>query len=211
MRPVIEPVAIAILAKAPQPGFAKTRLIPALGADGAAALQARMAAHAVKTASTSGIGPMTVWAAPDENHSFFQDLSANFPIALARQPDGDLGQRMLAALTAASGPALVIGVDCPVLTAGHLRAAADALRAGSDAAVIPAEDGGYVLIGLRAPQPEIFTAMHWSTGGVMEETRRRCASIGIAMRELAPLWDVDRPEDLDRLRACGLNDLAGAA
>jgi rSAM/selenodomain-associated transferase 1 len=205
-----ETIAIAILAKAPQPGFAKTRLIPALGAAGAAALQARMAEHAVATACESGVGPVTVWAAPDPGHAFFQGLSTRFPIALARQPDGDLGRRMLAAVTAAAAPAIVIGVDCPALTANHLRAAANALRGGRDAVVIPAEDGGYVLIGLAAPRPEIFTAMRWSTGGVMDETRRRFAKLDLAVEELAPLWDVDRGEDLDRLRAIGWDILAGA-
>ena len=92
-----EPVAVAILAKAPLPGFAKTRLIPVLGAEGAALLQARLVERAVATACAARLGPVTLWAAPDESHALFQAIGARFGIALARQDNGDLGARMLAA------------------------------------------------------------------------------------------------------------------
>jgi uncharacterized protein len=195
-----EPVAVAILAKAPIAGFAKTRLIPRLGAEGAADLAARLIEHAVATACAANTGPVTLWAAPADQHALFQSLAARGGIALARQPDGDLGARMLAALAAAGGPTVVIGTDAPALTAAHLRVAAAALRAGSDAVVFPAEDGGYVLIGMRRAQPALFGDMHWSTGGVMAETRRRLAALGLAWQEPATLWDIDAPDDLDRLR-----------
>jgi rSAM/selenodomain-associated transferase 1 len=196
-----EPVGIAILAKAPIPGLAKTRLAPAIGAQGAAALQARLIARAVTTACTAQCGPVTLWAAPDASHALFQDLAARFAITLARQSDGDLGARMHAACVAAQGPVLIIGTDAPALTPEHLRHAAQALRGGRDAVVIPAEDGGYVLIGLARPTASLFTGMTWSTSEVMAETRRRIAAARLAALELAPLWDVDRPEDLARLRA----------
>jgi uncharacterized protein len=210
MSATIEPVAIAILAKAPIPGFAKTRLIPALGEAGAAALQARLTERAVATAIAAGTGPVTLWAAPDAHHPAFAELAVRFGVGLACQAEGDLGARMLAALTAANGPALVIGTDCPVLTAEHLRAAADVLRNGTDVAVIPAEDGGYALIGMRAPYPELFADMGWSSAGVMDETRRRLAQLGLTWREPATLWDVDVPEDLARLRVAGLQHLIPA-
>src|SRR5215471_20947336 len=117
-----EPVAVAILAKAPLPGLAKTRLAPALGADGAAALQARLIERAVETARAADIGPVTLWAAPDQDHPAFQTLAALFGVKLAPQPDGDLGARMLAAIAAAGGPVLVIGTDCAALAPDHLRA-----------------------------------------------------------------------------------------
>jgi uncharacterized protein len=199
-RASLEPVAIAILAKAPVPGFAKTRLIPALGAEGAAALQARLIARAVATACAAGCGPVTLWATPNAVHSLFQKMAARYSIALAVQPEGDLGARMHAACAAARGPVLIIGTDCPALTTDHLRDAAQVLRAGRDAVVIPAEDGGYVLIGLTRPVPALFSDMIWSTSEVMGETRRRMAAQGLRWRELPPLWDVDRPEDLARMR-----------
>jgi rSAM/selenodomain-associated transferase 1 len=200
MRADPEPVGIAILAKAPIPGLAKTRLIPALGAAGAAALQARLIVQTVTTACAAATGPVSLWATPDATHPVFRDMAARFRLSVARQPDGDLGTRMLAAIAAAS-PTLVIGTDCPVLTAGHLVDAATTLRDGLDAVVIPAEDGGYVLIGLRRPQPDVFAGMRWSTATVMAETRARLNRLGLGWRELAPLWDVDRPEDLVRLAA----------
>jgi uncharacterized protein len=201
-----EAVAVAILAKAPVPGFAKTRLIPMLGPDGAAALQAALIARAAATACAAGIGPVTLWGAPDETDPAFAALTSG-GLALARQGDGDLGTRMLAALAAANGPALVIGTDCPVLSAADLRTAAGVLRGGTDVVVFPADDGGYVLIGARRPEPTIFSAMHWSTPEVMEETRRRLRQFGLTWQEPVALWDVDLPQDVDRLRRSGLGGL----
>lgn len=198
MPPETEPVAISILAKAPIPGLAKTRLIPVLGAHGSAMLQEALTARTVETAIAAQIGPVTLWAAPDAAHPSFRELAVRSRIAVRRQPDGDLGARMLAACEA--GPVLVIGTDCPSLSPTHLRAAADALREGCDVAIIPAEDGGYVLIGTRQPQPFLFDAMPWSTGVVMAETRKRIAAAGLRCHELPTLWDIDRPDDLERLR-----------
>lgn len=202
-----EPIAVAVLAKAPVPGFAKTRLIPVLGAEGAALLQARLIEHAVATACAARIGPVTVWATPDESHPLFQAIGTRLEVVLARQSSGDLGARMLAAVAAAATPALVIGTDCPVLTSEHLRAAADILRGGTDAAIIPAEDGGYALIGLRAPARALFSDMHWSEPSVMDETRRRLKHLGLTWREPVTLWDLDLPGDLERLRENGLSHL----
>ena len=206
-----ETIAIAVLAKAPLPGFAKTRLIPALGAEGAALLQARLVEHAVATACAARIGPVTLWGAPDESHRLFQAIGARLGVALARQDGGDLGERMLAAVAAADMPVLVIGTDCPALTADHLRAAADILRGGTDAAIIPAEDGGYALIGLRAPARTLFSEMRWSVPSVMEETRRRLRDLGMRWQEPVTLWDLDLPEDIERLRQIGLHDLIPSA
>ena len=205
-----EPVALAILAKAPVAGSVKTRLIPALGADGAAALHARLIERTVETACAAAIGPVMLWMTPGP-HPCFTALASRFPISLAAQPDGDLGPRMLAACQAASGPTIVIGSDCPALTPSHLRQAADVLRDGNDVVVVPAEDGGYVLIGSRRPQPNLFTGMTWSTDQVMAQTRRRLAHGGLAWREFPPLWDVDRPEDLARLRGAGFAYLLDGA
>jgi rSAM/selenodomain-associated transferase 1 len=194
-----EPVAIAVLAKAPVAGFAKTRLIPALGPERAAQLQARLIERAVDTACAAGTGPVTVWATPDETDPTFQMLTTRYDVALARQGDGDLGARMLAALAATGVPTLVIGTDCPALTPAHLRSAAERLRE-TNVVVYPAEDGGYVLIGMRAPLPALFAGMPWSTNDVMAETRRRMRRHKLTWQEPATLWDVDLPEDLARLR-----------
>ncbi|MBM3530331.1 MAG: glycosyltransferase [Alphaproteobacteria bacterium] len=193
-----EPVAIAIMAKAPIPGAAKTRLIPALGAEGAAALASQFIERTCRIACEAAIGPVTLWCAPDETHPHFVAMKQRLDLALAVQPDGDLGARMHAAV-AANGLVLVIGTDCPALTADHLRQAADALRV-HDAVAIPTEDGGYFLIGLRRPQPTLFSGMTWSVPGVMEETRSRLRALELSWRELETLWDVDTPEDLERMK-----------
>jgi uncharacterized protein len=200
-----EPVAVAILARAPLPGLAKTRLIPVLGAHAAAVLQERLTERAVETACAAAVGPVTLWGAPDARHRMFAELAGRFAIARADQLEGDLGARMLAALEAANGPALVIGTDCPALTAEHLRQAADILRNESDAVVIPAEDGGYVLIGTRVPQIILFDGMTWSTDSVMAVTRERLRDAGLCWKELPPLWDIDRETDFDRAEREGFN------
>jgi rSAM/selenodomain-associated transferase 1 len=202
-----EPVAVAILAKAPIAGFAKTRLIPVLGPRGAAVLQERLVERAVETACAAAIGPVTLWTTPDESHPVFQSIGARLGITLARQADGDLGARMLAAITAANTCVLLIGSDCPALTLDHLRAAADVLRDRAPAVVIPAEDGGYALIGLRTSEPALFSDMPWSTPLVMNETRRRLRTLGLTWHEPVTLWDVDLPQDLERMRGIGLHDL----
>ena len=99
-----EPVAVAILAKAPVAGFAKTRLVPVLGAERAALLAARLIERAAETASRSAVGPVTLWAAPDTSNCLFQAVRDRHGLTLARQSEGDLGTRMLSAITAETGP-----------------------------------------------------------------------------------------------------------
>ena len=120
------PVAIAILAKAPVPGYAKTRLIPALGADGAAALQAAMLKRTLAMALAAGIGPVTLWCAPDRSHPAFAEAAAQ-GVALAEQPAGDIGQRMQAAMAG-----VVVSKPTPMKTT---------LRSGSSVASSSASRG----------------------------------------------------------------------
>lgn len=192
-------VSIAILAKAPIPGLAKTRLIPTIGAHAAAALQERLTERAVTTALAADVGPVTLWCAPDSTHDAFLKLVARARITLRPQPKGDLGFRMLAAATAGNGPTLVIGTDCPALTEVHLRGAANALRDGIDVILIPAEDGGYVLIGMRSAQPALFAGIAWGTKTVLADTRARIIEQRLVLSEQPPLWDVDTDSDLARL------------
>ena len=197
--PIDSPVSIAILAKAPIPGYANTRLIPAIGAHAAAALQERLTDRAVATALAAKVGPVTVWCTPDATHSTFVRLAIRERITLRVQPQGDLGARMLAATAAGNGPVLVIGTDCPALTELHLRGAASALREGNDIIIIPAEDGGYVLIGTRTAQPTLFSGIAWGTKSVLAETRARIVERLLVLTERPPLWDVDTEDDLARL------------
>ncbi len=197
--PSNSPVSIAILAKAPIAGAAKTRLIPTIGAHAAAVLQERLTERAVTTALAANVGPVTLWCSPDSTHSTFVQLVTRLHITLKPQPQGDLGERMLAATTASNRPVLVIGTDCPALTEIHLRGAASALREGIDVILIPAEDGGYVLIGTRTPQPALFADIPWGTKTVLAETRARIIAQRLMLAEQPPLWDVDTEADLARL------------
>jgi rSAM/selenodomain-associated transferase 1 len=186
---------IIVFAKAPVPGKAKTRLVPALGEWGAAGLHARLLRHALRTARIAGCGPVEVHGSA--RHSFFRSLNTPFRLQRGR----DLGERMHHALGRNPG-AILIGTDCPALTAADLRRAARLLRGGYEAVLAPAEDGGYALIALRRVAPEIFRNIAWGTSNVYEETVKRLS--GYRWRALRTVWDVDRPEDLPRLRALRL-------
>lgn len=204
-------VGVAILARAPIPGQAKTRLIPALGADGAARLQRWLLQRTVAMALVADVGPVSLWCAGDPSHRDFALCRAFGSVALHHQAEGDLGARMLKAVECSPTAAgtLVIGTDCPALTAAHLREAARALG-DNDAVAIPAEDGGYVLIGMQAPAPELFAGIDWGSERVMAQTRQRLAALGWRWSEPDLLWDVDLPRDLERLYAHYPDAMTGA-
>ena len=193
---------VLIFARAPVAGSVKTRLIPLLGDHGAAALHRNLVERALTVARESGVGPVELWCTPTTDDDFFASCRDRFRVTLHRQCEGDLGARMLNALEDAltrSRHVLLTGSDCPSLTAADLRAAASALRDGPDAVFCPAEDGGYVLVGLSQAMPALFDAMTWGTATVMEETRQRLRNLGWRWHELPVHWDVDRPQDYQRL------------
>lgn len=197
-----ERIGVAILARAPVAGLAKTRLIPALGAEGAARLQRWLMQRTVAMALVADVGPVTLWCAGDFSHPDFALCRSFGAVTLRQQADGDLGARMLTAIKQSPTPAgtLVVGTDCPALTSTCLRKAARLLD-DNDAVVLPAEDGGYVLAGMRSPTPVFFENIDWGSEHVMAQTRQRLASLGWRWVEPVTLWDVDRPADLARLFA----------
>lgn len=187
---------ISVLAKAPIPGMAKTRLIPAIGAHAAAVLQERLTLRTIETALAAELGRVTLWCTPDASHASFLDIAVRHRIELRLQPEDDLGARMLAAMQ--DGPTLVIGTDCPAFTPAHLNDAARALY-GQDIVLVPAEDGGYVLIGSNAPQPGLFEHVAWGTSEVTAQTHARAEALELDLYVLASLWDVDTEDDLTRM------------
>lgn len=195
---------ILLFAKAPIPGQAKTRLIPALGAIGAARLHERLLRETVARLSMLPDAPLEIWCAPDCSHPVFKDLALAHPVQLHRQCTGDLGARLLAA--AADGlrrteKVMLIGCDCPALGVRQLGQAFGWLQLSEvDAVLGPAADGGYVLLGLRRTEPSLFADMPWGSDHVAAMTRNRMAALGWRWRELPLLRDVDRPEDLDWYR-----------
>ncbi len=190
---------LIVMAKAPVPGFAKTRLIPALGADGAARLAQRLLEHTMLQARAAGFDTVTIACAPDTTHAAFASQAG---VARVAQGHGDLGMRMQHQFTRAfdggAGRVVMIGTDAPALDAAALRRAAQAL-ADTDAVFVPAADGGYALIGLARMLPTLFGDMPWSTCAVMATTRQRLARAAIAHTELPTVHDVDEPADLVHL------------
>ena len=194
------PTAIAIFAKAPIAGFAKTRLIPQLGADGAAKLQTLLITRAVECAKSANLGAVSLWCMPDCSHPFFQEIAEKHSVALHAQSGEDLGARMenTFSFLAKKMPVLMMGTDCVAIDAKLLERCAASLHGNNDAVFLPVEDGGYILIGLRKPVPELFRDIPWETSRVMSETRKRAEALGLRMEEPTVLWDIDNPEDYAR-------------
>jgi len=195
--------ALIVFAKAPVAGAVKTRLIPALGAEAAAALAARLLAHTVAAGMAAGFDHVELCVAPDTSHPAFGALAAAHLLVLTVQGEGDLGARMDRALTRVlrhHHHAVLIGTDAPALDAARLRDAAQALRS-ADAVFVPALDGGYALVGLQRPQPALFQGIAWSTAQVMAQTRARALAAGLTWAERDPVSDIDEPADLVHLPA----------
>jgi rSAM/selenodomain-associated transferase 1 len=190
-----------IFAKAPVPGEVKTRLIPAIGELSAAMLHSALTERAIENAQSLG-APVELACAPDIQHAFFEQCAEDFGVMLNAQGEGDLGSRMLRALQRAlksHGKVLLAGADAPALGKKEWKAAEAALDA-HDIVLIPADDGGYVLIGARKVHAQMFDGIEWGSAKVLAQQRTALAKSGLLHAELAPSWDVDRPEDLARLK-----------
>ena len=223
-------VTLQVFSRVPVAGRVKTRLIERLGPTAVARLHAVLAERAIAAAGqlqagAPGLladavpprGPVRVrlelWLDGDLQHEWVTRQRAAVPsLRVYQQVDGDLGQRMHVALThaCANGFGILVGTDCPGVDASYLRQAVQALADGADVVLGPVEDGGYVLIGLRRPCSALFSDMAWSTDNVFQTTWARTQQLQLQTAVLPQLWDVDRPEDVDRLieLATRLNDPA---
>lgn len=209
--------AVIILAKAPIPGFAKTRLIPALGADHSAAVANALLVHALRQALDAGLDGVELCVSPDPNHPSMHSAHEQMnrsnqstgnvaqgtttQLRTSRQVSGDLGDRMNAAFDTQfehDQNVLLMGSDAPELTSGVLRNARAALEQ-APAVLVPAVDGGYALIGLTRRAPFLFTNMAWSTPNVLQVTRERLREQRWSWVELDPVTDIDEPADLIHL------------
>jgi rSAM/selenodomain-associated transferase 1 len=192
--------AIAVFAKVPQAGTVKTRLIPAIGAAAAAELQRRLIESTLAKAHALEDTEVTLWLEGDNAH--YAPSGSQRRMA---QQGADLGAKMAHAFVvtlARAETCVLIGTDCPALTTSHLRQVFKLLER-NDVVVIPAEDGGYVLIALNTPQPQLFEGIQWGGPQVMEATRARIDAARLRAAYLGPLPDLDTPEDLERARAAG--------
>jgi rSAM/selenodomain-associated transferase 1 len=196
--------ALWIFAKWPEPGRTKTRLSPPLSPTQAAELSQALLLDQVRALRESGGLPWGIAFAPDEAEA---DFRAWLPGVLLRpQGGGDLGERMSRVIAEELGkgsPAvLLLGADVPLLPPELPVQAAEALLSNhADLVLSPAPDGGYSMIGIASPQPELFRSIPWSGPEVLALTLRRAESLGLRVRLTEPVPDCDSPEDLQRLRA----------
>jgi rSAM/selenodomain-associated transferase 1 len=199
---------VIVMARAAVPGAAKTRLVPALGPERAAALQRHLTELALRRVQAAGAAA-ELWIAGVIDAAT-RELAAACRAELRQQPEGDLGDRMLAALTDAQRqgrPGLLIGTDCPAQQPSDLEQAWQLLES-HDVVLQPALDGGYVLIGMVAPQPTLFRGIDWGSDTVLAQTRSRCAALALRCAEFHPLPDLDRPDDMALALARGWIDQA---
>ena len=212
--------AIAVMAKAPQPGRCKTRLSPPLSPEDCAALSAAflrdITENIARAAESVAIEGCIAFAPAGLEHLFDGHVAPGTGFVLADgsppMPSGvdGFGRCLLHAvrslLEAGHTGVCVLNSDSPTLPTALLRRAAELLAAPGDRAVLgPAEDGGYYLLGVKAPHAALFTDIDWSTAAVAEQTRARAAAIGLELVELEPWYDVDDRASLRRL----LDELGG--
>ena len=190
---------VAIFLREPVPGKTKTRLIPALGADGAAALYRAMAERITGSIARAGLAEMALWVSSNPHDKWFLKLCNKSKIHL--QKGDDLGQRMEHCVTTmlshtAVESVVLVGSDCPALGPEYLHAALAHLETGADVVFGPAQDGGYILLGLRRLIPELFRNIEWGTDRVLEQSLAQLRPLGLRVECLEELWDVDTAADL---------------
>ena len=192
-----------VFAKPPVPGFAKTRLAPALGEEGAAELHRRLVFNTLGNLGDAQSWDLQLWCVGDINHVFFQECAKKFDISLRSQWGENLGDRMFNAFECTLKEyekVVIIGTDCPLLDQSVINQAFECLDE-TPAVINPAEDGGYVLLGLKKVDKKIFNSVDWGTSTVAEQTFIHMSDLNWQYTLLPSLWDVDIPEDLVKLRA----------
>lgn len=197
LRPGPGQTRIVIFAKAPVPGRVKTRLIPALGAAGAARLAAEMLERTLVEAAAAGVGAVELCGDPAPDDRVW-DRYRELPDLMADQGPGDLGERLERAARRVMGEGsriILIGTDSPDLDRTHLGAAANSLDR-FDAVIHPTRDGGYALLALSRFDPSLFRGIAWSTDEVALATVSRIKALGWSLRVGASLRDIDEPADL---------------
>ncbi|RFC37708.1 MAG: hypothetical protein DID92_2727743006 [Candidatus Nitrotoga sp. SPKER] len=195
------PTRIIIFAKAPQPGFAKTRLIPLLGAEAAAKLAKQMLSNTLFNALAADIGTVELCSTPKIDDIAWQGITLPVGIKITDQGEGDLGARLARASERVfenTGPVLLIGTDCVEMSAPLLRKAAQSL-CEHDAIIHCTADGGYALLGLKRHSAALFRDMPWSTDAVASTTIARIRQLGWSLHVGQLLHDVDTPQDLKYL------------
>ncbi len=172
--------------------------MPQLSAEQAVDVHRQLTVHTLDLVCSTKVCPVQLWCAPSTEHPFFSQAAADYMLTLVTQPDGDLGQRMHATLSAGIqqfGLALLVGCDCPSLTRDDLDTALAALTGTHDVVLAPTEDGGYSLIGLKQPHAALFEDINWSSPQVLAQTRLKINALQLRCHELNSQWDVDTYTD----------------
>lgn len=192
---------IVQFAKSPASAQVKTRLSSVLNAEQRIQLHCSMTRYVCETATGASLCPVRLWISGEMDHPFLADLSRQLAVPCHPQAGQDLGARMQNAagqILEHFTAVVFIGSDCPFIDAAYLHQAMLKL-ADNEAVIGPATDGGYVLLGLRKLSPTLFEDMPWGTETVLSETQKRLVQLGWSCALLAPLADIDRPEDLSML------------
>lgn len=206
-----------VFARIPVPGQVKTRLVPLLGPEPACRLYEALLHHVLGlvTQVRAGGDRCELWLDRADTDGVMQPWAERYDLILRPQPSGELGQRMrhvLAAGLERQQSVILLGSDLAGLQAAHLNATVASLQGGAELVIGPALDGGYGLLGVQRRLPPIFAeSMPWSHPNLMARTRCCLRAAGREWQELAPLWDVDIPADLERLEGVpGLEHWAAA-
>ncbi len=191
---------VVVMAKAPIPGYAKTRMIPALGKEGAAQLQQMLTQQLIERLSPEL--KINLWCTPDIHHPLFQTLSAYPNIQLFSQVEADLGERMYVALQQGlehKSYAIVVGTDIPSIDMSMVNKTIVELEKGYDAVILPIDDGGYGLLGIKQNHHKLFENIEWGTPKVYQQTIQRLKELHWRYYELPVSWDLDEPVDLEKI------------
>lgn len=195
---------ILLYAKAPVEGSVNTRLIPDIGVQAATKLQHDLIHQRLSMLTQANLCAVTLMCAPTIQHACFVQCEQQYPISLYQQTGSDLGERMHNGIQLALRQykyCIVIGTDAPALNAAIIKQAIDVLRTNTDVVFVPAEDGGYVLVGLQHPTDFLFQQISWGSEKVMQQSRDKLALHKVSYEELASCWDIDRLEDYQRYLA----------
>lgn len=194
---------ILIFSKAPVAGQVKTRLLPHITAEQAAKLHQELAHDRLYMCTTAGLCDVQLWCSPDASHDFFSHCKQRYGVCLQLQRGNCLGERMSNAVKAmlmGHEKVVIIGTDAPALDIGTIDTAIEALDT-NDIVLVPAEDGGYVLIAASTHHQDIFIDVPWGTESVLTQTVQNIERLGLEYTLLGECWDVDRPDDLERYLA----------
>lgn len=191
---------LLIFAKAPIPGEVKTRLQPHLSPELSADFHRRLVEHCLRVASTVDEVSVELWVGSE--HVWWSELARAYCLDIHYQCGDSLGKRMRNAMEHAldeSQHAVIVGTDCPFIDKPYIEKAFETL-AQSDVVIGPADDGGYVLLGLSQCHEPLFESVDWGTERVLEQTQNKIRRLGLSLTLLNSLMDIDRPDDFDCLR-----------